>query len=101
MLEAHDRASSSSRALPCDRRSESSRQTDSYPPSVGAERSSRRGLRAIARADARTSLQALADVYRNDTPNLTLIEEAAATPQLFERDGEPAPQYRFMRRVHL
>src|SRR6476646_3793873 len=47
-----------------------------------------------------TSLQALADVYRNDTPNLTLIEEAAATPQLFERDGVPAPQYRFMRRVH-
>src|SRR4029078_174416 len=37
-----------------------------------------------------TSLQALADVYRNDTPNLTLIEEAAATPQLFPRDGTPA-----------
>ena len=36
----------------------------------------------------------------DDTPNLTLIEEAAATPQLFERDGVPAPQYRFMRRVH-
>ena len=47
-----------------------------------------------------TSLQALADVYRNDTPNLTLIEEAAATPQLFPRDGTPASQYRFMRRVH-
>ena len=47
-----------------------------------------------------TSLQALADVYRNDTPNLTLIEEAAATPQLFERDGAPASAYRFMRRVH-
>ena len=27
-----------------------------------------------------TSLQALADVYRDDTPNLTLIEEAAASP---------------------
>ena len=47
-----------------------------------------------------TSLQALADVYRNDTPNLTLIEEAAATPHLFPRDGTPASQYRFMRRVH-
>jgi GntR family transcriptional regulator len=47
-----------------------------------------------------TSLQALAEVYRNDTPNLTLIEEAAAAPQLFARDGVPAPQYRFMRRVH-
>jgi GntR family transcriptional regulator len=47
-----------------------------------------------------TSLQALADVYRNDTPNLTLIEEAAAAPELHPRDGTPAPQYRFMRRVH-
>jgi GntR family transcriptional regulator len=47
-----------------------------------------------------TSLQALADVYRNDTPNLTLIDEAAASPRLFERDGAPAPRYRFMRRVH-
>jgi GntR family transcriptional regulator len=47
-----------------------------------------------------TSLQALADVYRNDTPNLTLIEEAAASPRLHARDGTPAPQYRFMRRVH-
>jgi len=47
-----------------------------------------------------TSLQALADVYRNDTPNLTLIDEAAASPRLSERDGAPAPQYRFMRRVH-
>jgi GntR family transcriptional regulator len=47
-----------------------------------------------------TSLQALADVYRDDTPNLTLIEEAAASPRLFPRDGIPAPRYRFMRRVH-
>jgi GntR family transcriptional regulator len=47
-----------------------------------------------------TSLQALADVYRNDTPNLTLIEETAAAPLLLEREGAPAPRYRFMRRVH-
>jgi len=47
-----------------------------------------------------TSLQALADVYRNDTPQLTLIEEAAAAPELHPRDGTPAPRYRFMRRVH-
>jgi GntR family transcriptional regulator len=47
-----------------------------------------------------TSLQALADVYRDDTPNLTLIEEAAATPRLFPEDGRAAPRYRFMRRVH-
>ena len=47
-----------------------------------------------------TSLQALADVYRDDTPNLTLIEEARASPRLDARDGVAAPQYRFMRRVH-
>jgi GntR family transcriptional regulator len=47
-----------------------------------------------------TSLQALADVYRNDTPNLTLIEEASAHPRLFDGDGAAAPRYRFMRRVH-
>jgi len=47
-----------------------------------------------------TTLQALADVYRDDTPNLTLIDEAAATPRLFPEDARPAPRYRFMRRVH-
>lgn len=47
-----------------------------------------------------TSLQALADVYRDDTPNLTLIEEASASPRLYPRDGTPAARYRFMRRVH-
>src|SRR3954467_3986403 len=47
-----------------------------------------------------TSLQALADVYRSDPPNLRLVEEAEERPQLFERDGKPAPEYRFMRRVH-
>lgn len=47
-----------------------------------------------------TSLKALADVYRNDKPKLTLIEEASAIPPLREGDGKPAPHYRFMRRVH-
>jgi GntR family transcriptional regulator len=47
-----------------------------------------------------TSLHALADVYRDDKPKLTLIEEAAATPGLRPRDGSPAPRYHFMRRVH-
>ena len=47
-----------------------------------------------------TSLQALADVYRDDTPNLTLIDEASASPRLTARDGVPAPRYRFVRRVH-
>jgi GntR family transcriptional regulator len=47
-----------------------------------------------------TSLQALADVYRNDTPKLTLIDEASATPRLQPHDGTPAPHYHFLRRVH-
>ena len=47
-----------------------------------------------------TSLKALADVYRNDKPKLTLIEEASADPPLLAGDGTPAPHYRFMRRVH-
>ncbi len=47
-----------------------------------------------------TSLKALADVYRDDKPKLTLIEEAAAAPRLEPKDGKPAPRYHFMRRVH-
>lgn len=47
-----------------------------------------------------SSLRALADVYRDDTPQLTLIEEAAAMPRLRPEDGKPAPEYHFMRRVH-
>jgi GntR family transcriptional regulator len=47
-----------------------------------------------------TSLASLADMYRDDEPKLTLIEEAAATPRLMPKDGIPAPRYRFMRRVH-
>src|SRR5690349_24050798 len=41
-----------------------------------------------------TSLQALADVYRDDTPNLTLIDEAGAAPPLFPEDRRPAPRFR-------
>ena len=47
-----------------------------------------------------TSLQGLADAYRDDKPKLTLIEEADATPQLQPKDGLPAPKYHYMRRVH-
>lgn len=47
-----------------------------------------------------TSLRDLADVYRDDKPKLTLLEEAAATPRLDPKDGAPAARYRFMRRVH-
>lgn len=47
-----------------------------------------------------TGLRNLADLYRNDKPKLTLIEEAAAVPRLEPADGKPAPRYYFMRRVH-
>jgi GntR family transcriptional regulator len=47
-----------------------------------------------------TSLRDLADVYREDKPKLTLIEDRLAMPRLNERDGLPAPGYRFLRRVH-
>ena len=53
-----------------------------------------RGLRL------QTSLADLAEVYRDDRPRLTLIEEAVAAPPLEAADGAPAPRYRFMRRVH-
>lgn len=47
-----------------------------------------------------TDLRQLADVYREDKPQLTLIEDAKAMPVLRERDGLPAPGYRHLRRVH-
>lgn len=47
-----------------------------------------------------TSLRALADVYRHDKPQLTLLEDASATAPLASDDGLPAPGYHFMRRVH-
>lgn len=47
-----------------------------------------------------TSLRDLADVYRDDKPKLTLIEEASAMPVLQKQDGKPAARYHFMRRVH-
>jgi GntR family transcriptional regulator len=47
-----------------------------------------------------TSLSQLADVYRDDKPKLTLIEESTAAPALAPEDGKPAPRYRYMRRVH-
>jgi GntR family transcriptional regulator len=46
------------------------------------------------------TLRDLADVYRHDKPQLTLIEQASAMPRLVPEDGKPAPSYHFMRRVH-
>jgi GntR family transcriptional regulator len=53
-----------------------------------------RGLRL------QTSLAELAEVYRDDRPQLTLIEEASAVPALEPGEGNAAPRYHFMRRVH-
>jgi GntR family transcriptional regulator len=39
-------------------------------------------------------------MYRNDEPKLTLIEEASAAPRLGPADGQAAPRYRYLRRVH-
>ena len=47
-----------------------------------------------------STLHELAEVYRNDRPKLTLIEESAAMPPLEPGDGTPAPRYHFLRRVH-
>jgi len=47
-----------------------------------------------------TSLAELAEVYRHDRPELTLIEESAAMPALGPGEGTPAPRYRYLRRVH-
>ncbi len=47
-----------------------------------------------------TSLKGLADAYRNDKPQLTLIEEAGVQPRLTPADGRAAPAYHFLRRVH-
>ena len=47
-----------------------------------------------------TTLRELAEVYRHDTPKLTLIEESQAMPALADDEGTAAPRYHFARRVH-
>lgn len=47
-----------------------------------------------------TTLRDLAALYRHDKPKLTLVDQASAAPRLAPGDGEPAPRYHFMRRVH-
>jgi GntR family transcriptional regulator len=47
-----------------------------------------------------TSLRGLADAYRNDKPELTLLEESGVQPSITQIDGLAAPAYHFMRRVH-
>ncbi len=47
-----------------------------------------------------TTLADLANVYRDDKPHLTLIEESSAAPALEAGEGRAAPRYQYMRRVH-
>jgi GntR family transcriptional regulator len=47
-----------------------------------------------------TTLADLAEVYRDDKPKLTLLEESSAVPPLRPDDGKPATGYRHLRRVH-
>lgn len=47
-----------------------------------------------------TSLQSLADVYRDTQPTILNIDEGARSPRLIESDGIAAPKYVYMRRVH-
>lgn len=47
-----------------------------------------------------TSLPGLAELYRNPAPRVIPISEGTATPMLDPEDGQPAPKYRFLRRIH-
>ena len=47
-----------------------------------------------------TSLAALAEVYRDTSPEILNIAESNAMPPLLPADGDPAERYVFMRRVH-
>jgi len=57
-------------------------------------------VRAERSLTLETSLRGLADAYRNDKPELTLLEEAGVQPPLTPLDGKAAPAYHYMRRVH-
>lgn len=47
-----------------------------------------------------TTLHELVEMYRGDTPDLSHIVESRDAPMLLEQDGEPAPGYHHLRRVH-
>jgi GntR family transcriptional regulator len=47
-----------------------------------------------------TTLQNLADVYRDTQPTILNIDESTRSPLLHDTDGIAAPQYVYMRRIH-
>jgi GntR family transcriptional regulator len=46
------------------------------------------------------TLDELVAMYRGDTPDLSNIVESRDPPMLLEQDGDPAPGYHHLRRVH-
>ncbi len=53
------------------------------------------------RLNVQTTLQSLVTMLQGDEPQLLNVAESAATPRLSDKDGIAAPDYIFMRRVHL
>ena len=47
-----------------------------------------------------SSLQGLAQLYRELAPRVLPLDEGTAMPRLEAEDGRPAPAYHFLRRVH-
>lgn len=47
-----------------------------------------------------TTLQALVEAYRGDTPVVTNISDSSTPPRLTDADGTPAAHYHHLRRVH-
>lgn len=47
-----------------------------------------------------TTLDDLAEVYRDTEPHILNIIESDAMPRVAEGDGKPAPEYFYMRRLH-
>ena len=55
---------------------------------------------ALPQMQVASSLEALADLYRDLTPRLIPIKEGPATPKIESTDGIAAPNYHLLRRVH-
>lgn len=47
-----------------------------------------------------TTLDDLARMYRDTDPQILTMDESAAAPQLHPHEGQAAPRYVFMRRIH-
>lgn len=52
------------------------------------------------RMQVESSLEGLAELYRRQSPRLITLEENFAAPHLTEEDGNSAPRYKFLRRIH-